>query len=634
MALAFERRGLTTDRAAVAVIAAVFVLLVAVISAVVPDILKPAPDIFVVPLVAAVPLMLGILVVIGAPRHRAGVLLAAAGLVGLAENAVAEGRSGPFEGLWMLLYLPFALLLLVMPDGVAASGRWRTVGWTLTSVTAIFAALVALAWFAPGASAAVDLAALPLLAVFLVCLVLCASAPVVRYRRADDLQCLRLRWMLVAAATLPFTLLLCWSSYLLLGGPELVAVGLVLMYVAIPVGVAISVLRPGVFDIDRLAVGLAALTVLGVTILAVLTLASAVVGAPVSAWPGAAAIPALTVLCAGATYCAPLVHRLCDRLLYPERARGVATVRDLIRRIDRGDGAPEDLERVLRVALRDPGLLVAYRDSGSGELVLLGGGRAQLGERASAVLVRGEQLGALVSSSARVKPPPVVVARAAAPLIDAIRLRAELAEAKNAIEASRERILRAGYDERRRLERDLHDGAQQRLVALGMRLRVLQRTTSTDRAIAATLDTAVAELSTAVAELRRLAQGVRPSALDDGLGAALAALAQQMPTRVELDVNADDLPDAVATTAYFVVSEAVANALKHSRASRVRVSVARTGDDIRVRVEDDGVGGAISTATGGLTGLADRVGALGGHLEVSSPRGAGTTVDALLPCAS
>ncbi|MGB4136828.1 MAG: histidine kinase, partial [Microbacterium sp.] len=191
-----------------------------------------------------------------------------------------------------------------------------------------------------------------------------------------------------------------------------------------------------------------------------------------------------------------------------------------------------------------------------------------------------------------------------------------------------------GYEERRRLERDLHDGAQQRLVALGMRLRVLQRATAPDDGVSDALDAAVAELGTAVAELRRLAHGVRPSALDDGLGAALAGLERLSPGIVELDVRAGELPDAVATTAYFVVSEAVANALRHSGASRVQVVVRHVDDVLRVRVADDGCGGASLRPAGGLTGLSDRVRALGGRLRVLSPSGDGTTVEATLPCAS
>jgi signal transduction histidine kinase len=198
--------------------------------------------------------------------------------------------------------------------------------------------------------------------------------------------------------------------------------------------------------------------------------------------------------------------------------------------------------------------------------------------------------------------------------------------------ASRERLVRAGFEEQRRLERDLHDGAQQRLVALGMRLRVLQRSGAVPAAASSDLDAAVAELGTAVAELRRLAQGVRPSALEDGLAAALTEIAARTPGLVDLDVRASEVPDAVAVTAYFVVSEAVANALKHAGAERIRIVVESAADRLRLTIADDGRGGA--RARGGLTHMADRVDALGGTLSISSPPGDGTRIEAVLPCGS
>jgi signal transduction histidine kinase len=148
------------------------------------------------------------------------------------------------------------------------------------------------------------------------------------------------------------------------------------------------------------------------------------------------------------------------------------------------------------------------------------------------------------------------------------------------------------------------------------------------------LDQGVAELGTAVAELRQLAHGLRPSSLDDGLGPALAALTSTMPVRVELDVRAGSLPDDVSTTAYYVASEAIANASKHAGAATIGLRVAREGGGLRVEVADDGIGGAVPRTGSGLAGLADRVAAAGGVLRVHSPVGSGTVVEAVLPCAS
>jgi signal transduction histidine kinase len=148
------------------------------------------------------------------------------------------------------------------------------------------------------------------------------------------------------------------------------------------------------------------------------------------------------------------------------------------------------------------------------------------------------------------------------------------------------------------------------------------------------LDQAVAELGTAVSELRQLAHGIRPSCLDDGLAPALSVLVDNVPIPVDMQIAETRLDGDLQTTAYYVASEAIANAVKHSRAERIALHVDARGSDLYVRVKDDGVGGAIRRDGSGLARLADRVSAHGGTLFVSSPRGGGTTVEAILPCAS
>lgn len=200
---------------------------------------------------------------------------------------------------------------------------------------------------------------------------------------------------------------------------------------------------------------------------------------------------------------------------------------------------------------------------------------------------------------------------------------------------SRSRILRAGYEERQRLERDLHDGAQLRLVSLGMALRLAQRHLSNGGVdVHGLLDQTVAELGTAVSELRQLAHGIRPSCLDDGLVPALSVLVETVPIPVEMRVSETPLDGNLQTTAYYVASEAITNAVKHSQATRIALHVDARGEDLYVRVEDDGVGGAEQRDGSGLARLADRVSAHGGTLFVSSPSDGGTTVEAILPCAS
>lgn len=584
--------------------------------------------------VALVPLALGVVVARVTPRGAVGPLLAVAGFSAIATNVVPASAIGPFAGSWMLLYLSFAIILLVVPGGRVASPRWRAAGWALVAVVVAFGVLCAVQWAAPATIGPTTAPALILLFGFFALLVVCASAPVVRFRRAEEAERTRLRWVFLAGTSLPLTLLLCWTSYLLVGTAELVGFGLVLMYLAIPAGVTIAIVRPGLFDIDRATVATATATVLAVGVLAVLSVACAVAGLSLLQWSSVAAITVLATLTAVAAILFPWLQSALDRMLYPERGRAVAALRQLSAQVETGASSPDTVEDALRQALRDPGLAVACQDVGGQGLRLLDGALAIPTTATAIVEVRGEAIGAIIPSPDRVKRPAIAVVRAAAPLIEAIRTDAVVAEARSEVEASRERLLRAGYEERRRLERDLHDGAQQRLVALGMRLRVLQRTQATEPALDAALDAAVAELGTAVAELRRIAHGVRPSALDDGLGAALADLTRVAPELVELEVHTPTLSDAIATTAYYVASEALANALRHAGASRIRITAVERDGFLRIRVDDDGAGGARLTPSGGLTGLTDRVAALGGELTVDSRTGAGTTVEAVLPCAS
>jgi signal transduction histidine kinase len=201
------------------------------------------------------------------------------------------------------------------------------------------------------------------------------------------------------------------------------------------------------------------------------------------------------------------------------------------------------------------------------------------------------------------------------------------------LEASRARIVAAGDDERRKLERNLHDGAQQRLVSLSLSLRLAQGRIRTDpEGTARLLDASREELAQALEELRELARGIHPAVLTDrGLDAALEALAARTPLPVEIDGPACELPAQVEAAAYYVVSEALANVTKYAQASAVEVRVERSNGMAVVEVADDGVGGADPLRGSGLRGLADRVASLSGKLEVDSPQGAGTRVRAEIP---
>jgi signal transduction histidine kinase len=206
------------------------------------------------------------------------------------------------------------------------------------------------------------------------------------------------------------------------------------------------------------------------------------------------------------------------------------------------------------------------------------------------------------------------------------------AEAREQLAASRARIVQAGDEERRRIERNLHDGAQQRLVALALSLRMAQTALADDARAAGLLAQASSELQLTLEELRELARGIHPAVLSDrGLAATVEALAGRCAVPVDLDLPEERLPEPVEATAYYLVAESLTNIAKYAEASEASVTVRRDGDSVRVEVRDDGVGGADIERGTGLRGLSDRVEALHGTLRIESPAGGGTLVAAVIP---
>jgi signal transduction histidine kinase len=298
-----------------------------------------------------------------------------------------------------------------------------------------------------------------------------------------------------------------------------------------------------------------------------------------------------------------------------------------------------DLQAALAKTLGDPGLIVARRLDGTyadaaGRPVEL----PENGADSSVARVESDEqeLAVIVYDSSLDEDPELIEAATAAATValENDRLQAEAQERLAELRASRERIVAAGDAERRRLERNLHDGAQQRLVAIALQLRILQHRVGDDPSAAELVSTATEELSRSLEELRELARGLHPAVLEHGLGAALQALATRspVPTTVSCDTGGA-LPEPVELAAYFVASEALTNVAKYSQATHATVRVRRDGPNVRIEIADDGIGGADQAAGSGLRGLADRVEALDGRLHVTSPAGAGTTVTAELPCA-
>jgi signal transduction histidine kinase len=250
--------------------------------------------------------------------------------------------------------------------------------------------------------------------------------------------------------------------------------------------------------------------------------------------------------------------------------------------------------------------------------------------------VAGALWGAIMAVSERAHSFPSGTEKRIADFAELITAALANVDAREQVAASRARIVEAGYAERRRLGRDLHDGAQQELVGAVINLKLAQeRWTRAPDEARLLVDAALGRAQAGLRDLRELAAGIHPSVLTDrGLAAALDALCARAPVPVELEAaDSERLPDPVATTAYFVVGEALTNAAKHARCQRVEVSVRPADGWLGVEVRDDGVGGADATGGSGLRGLMDRVSALGGGLEIDSPAGAGTALRASIPLA-
>jgi signal transduction histidine kinase len=247
------------------------------------------------------------------------------------------------------------------------------------------------------------------------------------------------------------------------------------------------------------------------------------------------------------------------------------------------------------------------------------------------VVVDGRTWGVLVAIWEERGPPPDDTEERMARFAKLLDTAIANADSRDQLTASRARLLAAGDEARRRVVRDLHDGAQQRLVHTIITLKLAQRALHKDGSDAGTLlAQALRNAERATAELRELAHGILPSVLTRGLRAGVDAIASRLDLPVELDVSSERLPPDIEASAYFIVAEALTNVVKHARATRATVRAAAEDGVLTLEVRDDGVGGANPDGHG-LMGLADRVDALGGRLRIESTDGDGTVVAARLP---
>jgi signal transduction histidine kinase len=303
---------------------------------------------------------------------------------------------------------------------------------------------------------------------------------------------------------------------------------------------------------------------------------------------------------------------------------------------------PADLRDALARALRDPSLTLAYWLPEFGSYADREGRPVELpkqgGQRAVTVIERdGARVAALLHDPSLVDEPELLdaVTAAAGIALENERLHAELRARVEELRGSRGRIVEAGHKERQRLERDLHDGAQQRLIALSLELGVLEERLRGDHVARSGLDRARREIATSLEELRDVARGIHPAIVSGhGLAVALEQLAARAFVPVRLVVGVEGrLPERLEVATFYLVSESLANVGKHANATSASVEVARTNGQVVVEVIDDGVGGADTEGGSGLRGLADRVEALEGRLRIWSPKGGGTRVRAEIPCA-
>ena len=320
-------------------------------------------------------------------------------------------------------------------------------------------------------------------------------------------------------------------------------------------------------------------------------------------------------------------------------------LRSLARALLRAPAAPAGapVREMLAESLGDRSLSIAYWLPDRGIFVDDAGRTVSLPESDSrrawtAVERDGRRVAAIIHDAELHAGPELVhaAAAAAALALDNERLKADLRARVADLRVSRARIVQAADEARRRLERDLHDGAQQHLVSLALDLRMLKARLGEGEA-AELVEELAGKLTTALAELRELARGIHPAVLTDrGLEPAIQALALRapLPVEVHIDVGTERPAPPIEAAAYFLVSEALTNVVRYAQARSVRVEVRRHADDVVVAVRDDGVGGADMRSGSGLRGLADRISALGGELRVSSPPGGGTRITARIPCAA
>jgi signal transduction histidine kinase len=637
--------------------------------------------------------VVGALIVSRAPGNRIGVLLlwgsgatAASFLAGemvtiLVRDGRTSGTAPVLAGIvsnlgWIVGIMPVLILLpLLFPDGRPLSPRWRLVAWVAVVLLALFALEILLVepelpgndenLAVPNPLAISALRGLRAREAFFSVLLLVAlgaalASLVARFRRARGDERQQVKWVAASAAAIlvSFVVSSLWSA---LSGVDNYVVDVLtgaVAFLTLPVAIGISVLQFRLYDLDvvvKKALIAGALFLLVVVVYAVLVWAfgASATGGESSAWLFVAAL----LLGVAFRPVTRFARRLADRVVYGRRATPYEVLTEFSERVGEAYATEDVLGRMARILGEGVGAVRASvwlrvgaelrpasawpdGDAGAVTLVVEGDRVPEIaGEHVVEVRDAGELLGALsvsMPSNDPMTPAKEKLVRDLASQAGLVLRNVRLVEE---LRASQRRLVAARDEERRRIERNIHDGAQQQLVALSVQSRLARGLVGRDPDKAeGLLESIDAQLQAALQDLRDLARGIYPPLLaDKGLGPALEAQARRSPVRVDVEVNGlGRLPQEVEAAVYFSCLEALQNVAKYAQAGSVRMRIAREERDVRFEVMDDGRGfdPAISSFGTGLQGIADRLSALDGDVEIVSSPGAGTTVSGRIPVGS
>jgi signal transduction histidine kinase len=630
----------------------------------------------------------GALIAARQPANRIGWLLLLIGLMSAAALAtsgyaqlalvIAPG-SLPF-GVWaawafswliwlILIAIPFVLLLF--PNGRQPTGRWWIVAASLLTSGSALALLTMLRpggiVLGPGSTAlgpnpaGVGMLAgveaqffKPINGLYLVAGVAAASAPIWRWRRSRDDERQQLKVLAYVAAWIIVLQILAYAtplSRIPQAADILWALSFAGLAIGLPAAAAIAVLRYHLYDIDLVINKTLVFAGLG----AFVTTAYVVIVAGIGAIVGSAAqlnlalsIVATTVVAVAFQPVRERAQALANRLVYGRRSDPHEVLSRLSEMVAESSSGEHVLMRVVQLVVEATGAGAAaiYLNVGA-ERVLTArwpAGQDDVAGQAFQIRHPGEEIGQLIvaepfrSLTGAAERLLIDVAGQVGLLVRNLRLRAELQARVEELAESRLRIVSAQDLERRRLERDIHDGVQQHVVALMAKLQLARNQVHRKSSLSSeTLEDVQADAGRLLDELRELASGIHPTVLTDGgVVAAVRFRADRLPIKVVLDADPASrtrrYPEPIEAAGYFIACEALANVLKHAGASRATVSISAVNGTLTIRVADNGRGFDPSTAVrSGLRGLQDRVEALGGRLEVTSASGAGTTISASLP---